>query len=82
MKEVKKFFECDCGSEVLAVERDDGYFNFCIFRQIPHPGNFWQRIRWAVNLLFKGEYYLDDICLNKEKTQELVKFLTEDLKNS
>jgi hypothetical protein len=81
--ENKIFIECECGTEMIQLERDqyegtqDIYMSF--FRY-GHNGNFpWKlRLQYIWQIIIKGHPYSDSIILNKQEQNELIKFLVGD----
>lgn len=83
MKDEDKFFQCECGSEILSVhywEWDDdpqGEFELAIFRSYGYKTGLWSRIKYACWHLWTGRKHLDEMCLSMDKVAELAEFLTK-----
>lgn len=79
---------CSCGTELLMVEyeKEEKFeeWYFAMFERGTHYNNkltFWQRLRWGFQILKTGKPYTDELCLNREKIKDLIKFLQGTLEN-
>lgn len=91
-QEIKIYFPCDCGTEVMEVtyaKWDDGFENCYIdFKIDTFTANqtsildiIKKRIKLAWRSLIHGDYSLQEIITNKEKLRELRDNLTEMLED-
>lgn len=72
----KKFYPCDCGTEVILLSVDNEFpqIYFAIFENGHYKDTripFFQRFRWALRLLKTGMPYKDEIVLNLDTAKEL-----------
>jgi hypothetical protein len=75
------FILCDCRSEVLVLEYDDEYdlMEMSIYESLSsysHKMSFWQKLRYAYQILVKSRPYSDQIILNKQQIKHMIDFLT------
>ena len=76
MKE--KYISCQCGQEVLRVERlDDNEWWLSIYERYPYSRTLMSRLRLAWNVVRHGEFYKDQMCLDDESMKELVEYVNE-----
>lgn len=79
-KELKKFIQCDCGSEYVYLEPQDpdfpeeGLYMSILAHAYDKP-SFWHRFRHIWYTLIHGKPYTDQVCLDLEKCKELYTFL-------
>ena len=72
-----KFFKCDCGSEGLWIERDDGFgTEISLFKSDPQNRSFMNRLSLAWQCM-KGEPYSDMIILDDKKIADIIDYLVE-----
>ena len=75
MKSREKFIKCSCHSEgVLLTKFDDEeeiYVSFWREGLNPVKLTWWMRLKLCWMALTKGNYYDDQLILNKEKAMEL-----------
>lgn len=74
------FFLCDCRNEVLFIEYDHeiNMADFAIYSSYMshrHSLSLWQRIRYAIRVLFYKRPYSDQIMLNRDQLHDLKLFL-------
>jgi len=74
-----RYLECDCGGEILRIERwDDNWELFTIsWYTCLGKASFRQRIKWAWTYLTKGEFGGNEILVSADKLDELIAFLQE-----
>ena len=81
MADKQKFIQCDCYGEGLLITKfdDEGELYFSYWRQGIDPIKLsWRmRLKLCYLALFKGNYYEDQIILNKEKSKELADWINE-----
>jgi len=81
MADKEKFFKCSCHSEGMLVTKFDDEEELCIsfWREGINPVklSFWMRLKLCYLSLFKGNYYDDQLILNKETTEELFEWLKD-----
>ena len=81
MKIREKFIKCSChGEGMLLTKFDDEeeiYVSF--WREGIHPVKltWWMRLKLCYLSLFKGNYYEDQLILNKESAKELAEWINE-----
>jgi hypothetical protein len=82
----KKFYECDCGSEGVAISYEiDGVEGMPVldlaFFSIGLKGKgnltFFGRLRWCWHILIKGYPWCDAVILNQKISKELGEDLLE-----
>ena len=94
--EDKLFIQCECSSEVLVISYEDDYiaeddqvdgpithietYDLAIFKSLRSHQLSW-RIKMAWRLLFRGEYFTDQICLSKEKALQIKDFIAKQNSN-
>ena len=70
------FFTCNCGSEVLRVEKLDSNWGLFYLQMYQCTGlNFWGRIKLAWKYFCYGELHGNDMVIEKEDLKGLVEFL-------
>ena len=79
MKEDHIFLLCECSSEGLFVEPYADDFNFAVFRNYTYKNNLWCRIKYAWWHLRTGKKHNDQICLGRDKAQQLAKFINDNI---
>ena len=74
MADREKFIKCDCHSEGILVTKFDDeeemYFSYWREGINPVKLSLWMRLKLCYLALFKGNYYDDQLILNKEKAME------------
>lgn len=70
------FVKCDCGSEILSLLYDNEIelLELAVYSNSPFM-SLWQKIRFCWRVLVYGRPYNDQIMINKNKIQDLIKFL-------
>ena len=75
MADKQKFIQCDCYGEGLLITKfdDEEELYFSYWRQgiDPIKLSWWMRLKLCWMVLTKGNYYEDQIIINKEKSKEL-----------
>lgn len=75
-----KFIVCDCHSHGLVAEKFDDHDGvyLSLFERGFNGGKlpFAERLRWCWQILRHGRPWTDLIVLNKEKQEDLCKFLS------
>lgn len=83
------FFKCDCGAEVIHVERDlelfdmkpyyASWINFCIYHcgTENHKPTLREKLRHCWVILKTGKNYADQIILTEDAARKLGKHLLE-----
>lgn len=72
----KIFLDCDCGSEVMQVEKDPAFNEFFVSIYTRHPQmTLWNKFRHIWQVLRTGEPFADQIIINEEEAQRLAEFL-------
>lgn len=84
------YFECDCGAEVINVERDlelvaygkqhyIHWVNFCIYHcgTENHKPTLKEKLRHCWVILKTGKNYADQIALTEDAARKLGKYLVE-----
>lgn len=81
MADKEKFIKCDCHGEGMLITKfdDEPNFYFSFWRQGLDPVRltFWMRLKLCYMVLFKGQYFEDEIILNEKTANELVKWIKE-----
>ena len=82
MADREKFIKCDChGEGILVTKYDDGeemYFSYWREGINPIKLSWWMRLKLCYLALFKGNFYNDQVVLNKEKAMELALWIQEE----
>jgi hypothetical protein len=82
MADKQKFIQCDCYGEGLLITKFDGeeelYFSYWRQGIDPIKLSWWMRLKVCYLALFKGNYYEDQIILNKEKALELALWIQDE----
>ena len=82
MADREKFIKCDCHSEgILVAKYDDEeemYFSYWREGINPIKLSLWMRLKLCYLTLFKGNFYNDQVILNKEKAMELALWIQEE----
>ena len=82
MADREKFIKCDCHSEGMLITKFDDeeemYFSYWRDGINPVKLSFWMRLKLCYLALFKGNYYDDQVILNKEKAMELALWIQEE----
>ena len=82
MADREKFFKCDCHSEGMLLTKFDDeeelYFSYWREGINPIKLSLWMRLKLCYLALFKGNYYDDQVILNKEKAMELALWIQEE----
>ncbi len=80
----KLLLPCSCSCSVLVFDReknpfdDDNSVYVGLFKsQFGWKLDFWERLRWAKEILFKGSIWTDNVILDEESVEKLRKFLKE-----
>ena len=70
------FLPCDCGEEVMHMEKDreDDLVYIAIYSLYPTM-TIWNRLRFVWNALFHTAYYSDQIVLSKDSMKKIVDFV-------
>jgi hypothetical protein len=76
MKIWNKFYECECGEELIMLshEDDDNYIYLAFFQQNfggRYFLSFKERIRYIWRILTKGTVWNDMVILNKSEAKKL-----------
>ena len=79
MADKEKFIKCDCHSEGMLITKFDDeeelYFSYWREGINPIKLSWWMRLRLCWMALTKGNYYEDQVILNKEKAIELASWI-------
>ena len=82
MADREKFIKCDCWSEGILVTKfdDEEQMYFSYWREGINPVklSFWMRLKLCYLALFKGNFYNDQVILDKEKAMELALWIQEE----
>jgi hypothetical protein len=82
MADREKFIKCDChGEGILVTKYDDEeemYFSYWREGMNPIKLSWWMRLKLCYLALFKGNFYNDQVILNKEKAMELALWIQEE----
>ena len=74
-----KYFECSCGGEVLNIVYDDEdilvYFAMYHYAASDHRLSWKEIIRWTWHMVRKRKLFNDELVFDKEKVQEIGKYL-------
>ena len=78
----EKFIKCDCWSEGMLITKFDDeeemYFSYWREGINPVKLSFCMRLKLCYLALFKGNYYDDQVILDKEKAMELALWIQEE----
>lgn len=71
------FIKCECGSEGLFVEHEEGMYYISIVSSHEHQFKLsWlSRLKIALKIFFTGKLYNDQIILSKHEANKLVGYL-------
>ena len=79
MADKQKFIQCDCWGEGMLItkfdDEDELYFSYWRQGIDPIKLSWWMRLKLCWMVLTKGNYYDDQIVLNKQKSIELASWL-------
>ena len=79
MADKQKFIQCDCYGEGLLITKFDNeeelYFSYWRQGIDPIKLSWWMRLKLCWMALTKGNYYDDQIILNRQKAMELASWL-------
>ena len=79
MADKQKFIQCDCYGEGLLITKfdDEEELYFSYWRQgiDPIKLSWWMRLKLCWMALTKGNYYDDQVVLNRQKAMELASWL-------
>jgi len=82
MADREKFIKCDChGEGILVTKYDDEeemYFSYWREGINPIKLSWWMRLKLCYLALFKGNFYNDQVILNKEKAMELALWIQDE----
>ena len=82
MADREKFVKCDCHGEGILVTKydDEEEMYFSYWREVINPIKLsWRmRLKLCYLALFKGNFYNDQVILNKEKAMELALWIQEE----
>ena len=81
MKITNRWFRCECGNEILKVQKEiDGNYTIFNFAIHEHSGvSYWSRFKYAISIIFGGKMYNDQIYLERKKANELAEFLSKNI---
>jgi len=83
MADKEKFIKCDCWGEGMLITKfdDEEELYFSYWRQgiDPIKLSWWMRLKLCWMTLTKGNYYEDQVILNKEKSKELADWINDEL---
>jgi hypothetical protein len=83
MADKQKFIQCDCYGEGLLITKfdDEEELYFSYWRQgiDPIKLSWWMRLKLCWMVLTKGNYYEDQVIINKEKSKELADWIYDEL---
>ena len=83
VKESEKFFKCGCQSEGILISRyedeEEFYFSYWRLGIDPIKLSFWMRLKLCWLILFKGNYYDDEVILDRHKAREMVDWLGSEI---
>ena len=81
MADREKFIQCDCWGEGMLITKFDDeeemYFSYWRAGINPIKLSFWMRLKVCYLALFKGNYYDDQVVLNKKKSKELANWINK-----
>lgn len=77
----EKFFRCSCHGEGMFVSNFEGeeefYFSYWSCGYRPNgKKSIWQRLEYCWKILMTGEFFIDEIILDKKKAIELTTWIT------
>ena len=82
MADREKFVKCDCWSEGILVTKFDDeeqmYFSYWREGLNPIKLSWWMRLKLCWITLTKGNYYADQVILDKEKAMELALWIQDE----
>ena len=82
MADREKFVKCDCHGEGMLITKYDDeeemYFSYWHEGINPIKLSWWMRLKLCYLALFKGNFYNDQVILNKEKAMELALWIQEE----
>ncbi len=73
----KLYIDCDCGCDVLKVEKWDddwGLFSLCMYKSC--RAGFWRRLKYAWEYFKSGEFTYNDMIIKEKDLRNLASFLT------
>ena len=79
----KLFLQCKCSCSILTIEKDkiDKNYYIGLFKdQFGWKLNLLERLRWAKEILFKGNIWTDEIILEQNEINKLKKFINHESK--
>lgn len=78
------FIECECGAHALGVystwwNNEHQEISISMFNFGNQKRTIWHRIKLAWKLLWKDEYYNDQVSMNNEEASKLKSFLNKNI---
>lgn len=77
----EKFFKCSCYGEGILVSKfdkeDEIYLSFWKQGFNPLRLSFWDRLKLCWTILSKGNYFVDEVILNKRESKRMKNWLDE-----
>ena len=82
---IRKIYSCKCSCAALEFNDDcfdekEPILDVCIWRAgSPNSSkrSWWDRFRWCWRMLKSGQMYTDDICLDYNTVQEIIRDLQQ-----
>jgi hypothetical protein len=75
------FIKCECGAEGMMVNHDSEYsqyyFSYWRYGSDPRGHSLWHRIKYAMQVIFRGKIWNDEIILGPREAKELVEFINK-----
>jgi len=81
----KQFFiECDCYSEGIKFNYEDGLLSISLYQKgfAPRTKTLKEKLRWILQIITKDVPYDDEVILSKDKIKQLSQFVNEILPNN
>lgn len=80
-QEAKLFIECDCGCDVLKIEKwDDDWGLFSLVMYKSTRAGFWRRLKYAWDYFKNGEFAYNDMIIKEKDLDNLSSFLSSTIK--
>lgn len=73
--------QCSCNSEMLHITRFDEWeeWDICIWYRGFNPMSLWDKIKYCLRVLYKGEIYSDQLIFKRNQILLLRNFLNREL---
>lgn len=78
------FIECDCYSEGIKFNYEDGALNISLYQRgfKPRTKTIKEKLRWIWQIIIKDVPYDDEVMISKDKIKQLSEFVNEILPNN